>query len=143
MTGAFRSRATPAAAGGPIACGSETGQPTHPLSSAGAGDNPQALGPVGPQQAGPVLEPHSILPRAREGDIIPRYVLERDLGLFAEYQPIYADQGITTFPVVIENGQKKPAIKNYRNLGPAGSTKLRDQFIEADALGFVAAPRMA
>lgn len=52
-------------------------------------------------------------------------------GLFAEWQPRYAEQGIATFPV----RDKKPAVRGYLLLGAAASSKLVEKFAMADALG--------
>lgn len=54
-------------------------------------------------------------------------------GVFAEWQPRYADAGIPTFPVA----NKKPGIRHYQRTGLIGSRKLVDKFGNAPALGFL------
>ncbi len=53
-------------------------------------------------------------------------------GVFAQWQPRYADAGIPTFPVA----NKKPAVRGYLRTGPAGSRQLAHKFGDASALGF-------
>lgn len=53
-------------------------------------------------------------------------------GIFAEWQPRYAEAGIATFPV----RNKKPAVRGYMRTGAAGSRKMADKFPDATALGF-------
>lgn len=53
-------------------------------------------------------------------------------GVFAEWQPRYAEAGIPTFPV----RDKKPAIRGYLKAGPNVSRQLADKFGDAPALGF-------
>lgn len=53
------------------------------------------------------------------------------VGVFAEWQPQYAERGIATFPV--EN--KKPAVRRYLKMGVRDSKKLVDRFSEHDAIG--------
>src|SRR3546814_13039617 len=55
-----------------------------------------------------------------------------DAGRFAEWQPRYAEAGISTFPV----RDKKPAIRGYLKTGPNLSRQLADKFGDAPALGF-------
>ena len=62
--------------------------------------------------------------------------LRSNLGTFARFQAEYAAYGIPTFPVTIADGDKRPAIRNYLNLGLLGSKKLADRFLTHDALGF-------
>lgn len=57
-------------------------------------------------------------------------------GVFAQYQPEYAEHGIATFPVKITSDEKRPAIRGYMNIGRNGSAKLLKQFYDAEALGF-------
>jgi hypothetical protein len=52
-------------------------------------------------------------------------------------KPIYAERGITTFPVRIDENGKRPAVKGYLKLGPTLSRKLAKHFSDAEALGFV------
>lgn len=53
-------------------------------------------------------------------------------GVFAEWQPRYAEAGIPTFPV----RNKKPAIRGYLKTGPSLSASWRDKFGDAPGLGF-------
>lgn len=53
-------------------------------------------------------------------------------GLFSEWQPRYAEVGISTFPV----REKKPAVKGYLKLGVATSEQLALKFTNDNAFGF-------
>ncbi|WP_298466023.1 bifunctional DNA primase/polymerase [uncultured Erythrobacter sp.] len=53
-------------------------------------------------------------------------------GLFSEWQPRYAEIGISTFPV----RKKKPAVKGYLKLGAATSEQLALKFTNDNAFGF-------
>jgi hypothetical protein len=53
------------------------------------------------------------------------------MGLFAAWQPLYAERGVPSFPVV----DKKPAIKGYLKVGLPGSGRLAAKFSGADAFG--------
>ena len=53
-------------------------------------------------------------------------------GLFSEWQPRYAEVGISTFPV----RKKKPAVKGYLKLGAATSGQLALKFTNDNAFGF-------
>jgi hypothetical protein len=59
-------------------------------------------------------------------------------GIFAKYQPRYAEQNVITFPV---SPDKKPAIKHWQRLGLKGSAKLAAKFSEIDSFGFPLGPR--
>ena len=59
-------------------------------------------------------------------------------GIFAEWQPVYAERGIATFPV---NEKKVPRVKRWPRVGIKGSTELATKFTDADALGFVTGKR--
>src|SRR6476620_7057204 len=59
-------------------------------------------------------------------------------GIFAKYQPRYAEQNVITFPV---RPDKKPAIKNWQSVGLTGSAKLAEKFSEVDSFGFPLGPR--
>jgi hypothetical protein len=59
------------------------------------------------------------------------------MGAFSEWQPIYAERGIATFPVEISGKNKKPAISNYMKVGQRASGQLALKFGAIDALGFV------
>jgi hypothetical protein len=54
------------------------------------------------------------------------------IGTFAEWQPRYAEQGISTFPVQ----DKKPAVRGYLKVGPDRSRELAQKFARHDAFGF-------
>lgn len=56
---------------------------------------------------------------------------------FVEWQPIYAEVGIPTFPV----RDKKPAVSNYLHIGIPGSTALRGKFANDNAFGFALGSR--
>lgn len=58
-------------------------------------------------------------------------------GLFAEWQPRYAERGIPTFPV----REKRPAIRGNLKLGSATSAQLAKKFPDADAIGFALGKR--
>ena len=53
-------------------------------------------------------------------------------GVFAEWQPRYAEHGVATFPV--EN--KIPRVRSWQKLGLNGSSQLAMKFPDADAFGF-------
>jgi hypothetical protein len=55
---------------------------------------------------------------------------------FAQWQPIYAAHGLSTFPVRIEDGDKKPMVRNYLRAGRRYSDRLAQQFPDAQAFGF-------
>jgi hypothetical protein len=57
-------------------------------------------------------------------------------GLFARWQPQYAEHGIPTFPVRFEGDDKKPAVKGYLRLGITYSQQLALRFPSDDAFGF-------
>jgi hypothetical protein len=54
------------------------------------------------------------------------------MGVFAEAQGVYAAHNVPTFPVWPD---KRPAIKSYLKVSLAGSARLADRFVRADALG--------
>lgn len=58
------------------------------------------------------------------------------MSAFADWQPRYAEHGIATFPVVISETDKRPAVKGYLRLGQDVSGQLAMKFADADALGF-------
>lgn len=60
------------------------------------------------------------------------------MGVFANAQPEYAAHGIATFPV---NPDKRPAIRNYGNIGLRGSSALAVRMPDAPCVGFIAGPR--
>jgi hypothetical protein len=57
-------------------------------------------------------------------------------GVFACWQPKYAERGIPTFPVVFESTDKRPAVKGYLRLGLTYSSTLATQFSSSNAFGF-------
>jgi hypothetical protein len=59
-------------------------------------------------------------------------------GIFANFQPRYAEQNVITFPV---SPHKKPAIKHWQTLGLKGSAKLAEKFSDIDTFGFPLGPR--
>jgi hypothetical protein len=59
-------------------------------------------------------------------------------GIFSQWQPIYAERGIATFPV---GADKRPSIRGWQKVGPRGSAQLADKFTDADALGYVTGKR--
>lgn len=62
------------------------------------------------------------------------------MGLFADWQGLYAGYGIATFPVHIDGKDKRPALSNYLKLGTVGSQKLIPKFGECDAFGLALKP---
>jgi hypothetical protein len=63
------------------------------------------------------------------------------MGTFSEWQPLYAERGIATFPVRIDADGKRPAVKGYLKLGSGHSRRLAQQFPAADAIGFAVGHR--
>jgi Bifunctional DNA primase/polymerase, N-terminal len=59
-------------------------------------------------------------------------------GIFAKYQPRYAEHNVITFPV---SPDKKPAIKHWQKVGLEGSAKLAAKFSDVDSFGFPLGPR--
>ena len=53
-------------------------------------------------------------------------------GVFACWQPQYAEQGIATFPVK----DKRPCIRGWQKIGLKGSSELASKYANADAFGF-------
>jgi Bifunctional DNA primase/polymerase, N-terminal/Primase C terminal 1 (PriCT-1) len=60
-------------------------------------------------------------------------------GVFAAWQPRYAERGIPTFPVNIET--KKPLVKGYLNLDLSDSRNLIAKFPATEAFGFAVGSR--
>ena len=56
-------------------------------------------------------------------------------GIFAKFQPRYAEQNVITFP------NKKPAIKNWQKVGLDGSAKLAEKFSAVVTFGLPLGPR--
>jgi len=63
------------------------------------------------------------------------------MGLFAQWQPQYAQRGVATFPLLIEGKAKKPATKGYDKTGLKGSGQMALKFPDLDAFGFMAGKR--
>src|SRR5262245_40831956 len=59
-------------------------------------------------------------------------------GIFAEWQPIYAEHSIATFPV---GAEKVPSVRGWQKVGLKGSGELAAKFTDADALGYVTGRR--
>ena len=59
-------------------------------------------------------------------------------GIFAKFQPRYAEQNVITFPV---SPDKKPAIKNWQKVGLDGSAKHAEKFSAVDTFGLPLGPR--
>jgi hypothetical protein len=57
-------------------------------------------------------------------------------GLFAEWQPRYAEHRVATFPVAIDGKAKKPRIHSWMRVGLRGSAQLALKFADADAFAF-------
>lgn len=55
------------------------------------------------------------------------------MGVFAEWQPRYAEHGVATFPV---GANKVPAVKGYLKIGSTTSSNLALKFPDNDAFGF-------
>jgi hypothetical protein len=53
-------------------------------------------------------------------------------GIFAQWQPRYAEHRIATFPV----RDKRPCIRGWQNVGLPGSAQLAMKFLDVDAFGF-------
>lgn len=63
------------------------------------------------------------------------------LGIFATWQPRYAECGIATFPVAADGGGKKPAVCGYMRVGPEASRQFVLKFPANDSFGFVCGRR--
>jgi hypothetical protein len=59
-------------------------------------------------------------------------------GIFTEWQPIYAEHRVATFPV---RANKTPAIANWHRIGLPASSALAARHRDADAFGFVTGRR--
>ena len=57
----------------------------------------------------------------------------RLMGVFGEWQPLYAEAGLVTFPVDID--RKAPAVGNYLKAGHRASAEWATKFADASALG--------
>lgn len=58
-------------------------------------------------------------------------------GIFAEWQPRYAEHRVATFPVE----GKRPCVRAYDKVGLRGSAQLAIKFHDVDAFGFLCGPR--
>ena len=56
------------------------------------------------------------------------------MGVFQQWQPIYAAHNVPTFPV--RGDTKRPAVKGYLKVGPQVSERFADKFSAYDAFGF-------
>jgi hypothetical protein len=61
------------------------------------------------------------------------------VGVFAQWQPRYAERGISTFPV--DGGKKKPVVRGYLHVGPDVSRQLALKFPAIDAFGLALGQR--
>ena len=61
------------------------------------------------------------------------------MGVFADWQPAYAEAGIATFPVDVE--RKKPAVGNPLKAGRNASAQWAIKFPQVNALGFACGAR--
>jgi hypothetical protein len=61
-------------------------------------------------------------------------------GLYSQFQPRYADLGVTVFPCAT-SGTKKPLVGNYLKMGTRAAAELAKKFPDANAIGFAAGPR--
>jgi len=62
------------------------------------------------------------------------------MGIFADWQPAYAERGIATFPVTIDEHGKRPAVRGYLKAGNRASSVWASKFGDSDALGFAVRP---
>src|SRR5437868_1132077 len=60
-------------------------------------------------------------------------------GLFAQFQPVYAEHGFSTFPCSTD--AKQPMVRNYLNIGVGGSAQLANKFTDTNAIGIVTGRR--
>ena len=63
------------------------------------------------------------------------------MSTFAHWQPEYAARKLAIFPVRIVGGNKKPAVRNYLQIGQRVSNQLVKRFADADAFGFALGSR--
>jgi hypothetical protein len=61
-------------------------------------------------------------------------------GLYSQFQPLYADLGVTVFPCAT-SGTKKPLVGNYLKMGTRAAAELAKKFSDANAIGFAAGAR--
>lgn len=62
------------------------------------------------------------------------------MGVFHDWQPVYAEHGIATFPVTIDENGKRPAVRGYLKAGKRASAAWASRFADASALGFAVRP---
>jgi len=60
---------------------------------------------------------------------------------FRDWQPLYADHRIATFPVRVGSDGKVPAIRGWQRVGLLGSSQLAQKFPDATAIGFMVGKR--
>jgi len=60
-------------------------------------------------------------------------------GLFTQFQPVYAEYGISTIPCSTD--AKQPMVRNYLNIGIGGSHQLASKFTDTNAIGIVTGRR--
>lgn len=59
------------------------------------------------------------------------------VGVFGTWQQEYAARGLPTFPVIVTEKEKRPAVRNYLRVGSLTSARLAKQFAQCNALGIV------
>jgi hypothetical protein len=64
---------------------------------------------------------------------------DRHIGVFAKFQPLYAEHRMPTIPVSITD--KKPLVRHFTKMGLSASSGLQRRFGTADAIGFVSGRR--
>ena len=62
------------------------------------------------------------------------------MGIFADWQPVYAEHGVATFPVTIDENGKRPSVRGYLKAGKRASSEWTSKFGDSDALGFALRP---
>jgi Bifunctional DNA primase/polymerase, N-terminal/Primase C terminal 1 (PriCT-1) len=62
-------------------------------------------------------------------------------GLYSQFQPRYADLGVTVFPCAEIGDRKKPLVSNYLKMGIWAAADLAKKFSDANAMGFAAGAR--
>jgi len=66
----------------------------------------------------------------------------RGTGIFPKYQPVYDEHGVATFPVNLDENEKRPAIQGWMRTGRRGSRELarKRSFADSNALGIAVKP---
>src|SRR5262249_55075906 len=62
-------------------------------------------------------------------------------GVFQKWQPVYAERGIATFPVLGIEAAKRPAVRNYSRIGLPASAALISRLGSSEMLGFMCGSR--